>query len=227
MSSTTAIESLPYIDSEPTALERSAAQSLIDAELSLAQPSEPLTHPSLPDLPPQNPSPYMQAELSRISRGEKLQAIDAKRYEELDPPAEKKKRKKGRGKAKAGADEEGEEGEEEEWRSVLRKAYTNLTYLRGRETNLHLLDEFGKNGWLISNSVLEDELRAIESELKQRKEEIDRVVVERQGAQQNVAGEMRGLQEGWKRGVGKVLEVEVAAEGVRREVLERRREGVR
>jgi pre-mRNA-splicing factor SPF27 len=33
------------------------------------------------------------------------------------------------------------------------------------------------------------------------------------------------LEEGWKRGVGRVLEVEVAAEGVRRQILERRREG--
>ncbi len=65
----------------------------------------------------------------------------------------------------------------------------------------------------------------MERELAERKVEIDGVVIERKNAQEAVGGEIKGLEEGWKRGVGRVLETEVAAEGVRRSILERRREG--
>jgi len=74
---------------------------------------------------------------------------------------------------------------------------------------------------------LEEMLRGVERELAERKEEIDRVVVQRRAMQEEVAGEIGALEEGWKKGVGRVLETEVAAEGVRREILERRREGAR
>jgi pre-mRNA-splicing factor SPF27 len=70
-------------------------------------------------------------------------------------------------------------------------------------------------------------LRGLERELAERKTEIDEVVIERKDAQEAVGGEVKGLGEVWKSGVGRVLETEVAAEGVRREILERRREGAR
>ena len=68
-------------------------------------------------------------------------------------------------------------------------------------------------------------MRSLERELEERKKEIDLLVIERKTAQEAVGGEMRGLEEAWKRGVGRVLETEVAAEGLRREILERRRAG--
>lgn len=58
-----------------------------------------------------------------------------------------------------------------------------------------------------------------------KKREIDELVISRKNAQEAVGGEMRGYEDSWRRGVGRVLEVEVAAEGVRREILERRRGG--
>lgn len=88
-----------------------------------------------------------------------------------------------------------------------------------------LLDQFGKNSWLIGNSQLEDILRGLERELAERKAEIDEVVIARKGAQEGVGPEVKGLEEGWKRGVGRVLETEVACEQLRREILERRRQG--
>ena len=78
---------------------------------------------------------------------------------------------------------------------------------------------------MVSNSQTEDVLRDLEVELEKVKTEIDRVVIERKTAQEGVRGEAQGLAEGWKKGVGRVLETEVAAEGVRREILERRRGG--
>lgn len=215
---TTVHDSLPYIDAEPTASQRTAAQSLIDAELTnLLPPSTTLetitTHPSLPALPPQHFSPYIEAEHLRISASRPLKAIDLSRYEAIEPPS-----------TTPGSDANAPETLQT-WRAALAQAYTAHAYLTARSTNLHLLEEFGKNGWLVGNSQLEDELRVVEMLLKGKREEIDGVVLERKGAQEAVGGEVEGLREGWRRGVGRVLETEVAAEGVRREVLERRRGG--
>jgi pre-mRNA-splicing factor SPF27 len=204
-------DSLPYIDDEPTAAERAAAQALIDAELPPSSATEP--HPSLPALPSQHFSPYIEAELLRIKNKEPLTAIDTKRYESLDAPST------------TPHSDQNDPASLRKWRQALSQAYISHEYLTSRATNLHLLEEFGKNGWLIANSGLEDELRVIERELALRKTEIDVLVVERKNAQESVAGEIKGLEEGWKRGVGRVLETEVAAEGIRRETLERMRLG--
>lgn len=70
-------------------------------------------------------------------------------------------------------------------------------------------------------------MRDLERELAERNAEIDRVVIERKNAQEAVRGEVKGLEEGWKKGVGRVLETEVAADGLRLEILQRRREAAR
>lgn len=206
-------ESLPYVDKEPTAAERAAAEALIALELQTQpQDNDPTTHPSLPPLPtPTSPS-LITLEYPRLSAKEPLKAIDLSRYEALEPPSS------------SSSSKDSPEALEQ-WRSALGKAYTSQTYLSGRQTNLALLEQFGKNAWLVGNSQLEDVLRAQERELAERKAEIDGVVIERRGTQEGVGAEIRGLEEGWRRGVGRVLETEVAAEELRREILERRRQG--
>ncbi|KAF8471148.1 breast carcinoma amplified sequence 2-domain-containing protein [Kalaharituber pfeilii] len=86
---------------------------------------------------------------------------------------------------------------------------TSAHHLTTRNTNLNLLSTFGKNAWLIHNAQLEDQLRACESELLTVKVECDN---------------LQRLERKWREGVGKVLETEVAAEELRREVLKVRRE---
>ena len=54
---------------------------------------------------------------------------------------------------------------------------------------------------------------------------MDRLALERRRVQEGVAGEMRGLEEAWKKGVGSVLETEVAIERLRAQVRERLRQG--
>ena len=211
MSLTTAVlDSLPYIDAEPSNSERSAALSLITAEMG-SQSTD--NHPSLPSLPPHHFSPLMEAEFLRIQNKEPLKGIDLTRYEALEPPS-----------TSPHSDEKSPETIAL-WREALQKAYTSQSYLIGRTTNLALLEKYGKNAWLIGNAQMEDMLRGLERELADRKTEIDGVVIERKTAQEAVGGEVKGLEETWKRGVGRVLETEVAAEGIRREILERRREG--
>lgn len=206
-------DSLPYIDTEPTASERAAVLSLIQAEISPNVSTD--AHHSLPPLAEPKLSPLMEQELARIEDKQPLQAIDLTRYEVLEPPS-------------TSPHSNGKHPETLAlWREALSKAYTSHTYLIGRQTNLALLEQFGKNSWLIGNSQSEDVLRALEKELADRKQEIDVVVVERKNRQEGVGGEVKLLEENWKRGVGKVLETEVAAEGLRREILDMRRAGAK
>ncbi|KAH6652700.1 Pre-mRNA-splicing factor SPF27 [Truncatella angustata] len=200
---TTVHESLPYIDAEPTPAQRAAAEALIAAELSSseASPSDSL----LPPLREPNFSPLIAQELDRVAAQQPLRGIDLKRYEEQE--------------------ELSDAASLEDRQNALALAYTTNTYLTSRHTHLSLLDSFGKNAWLVGNWQTEAELAALERDLAEAKRQIEIVNNGRRRVQEEVGGEMRGLEETWKRGVGRVLETEIAVEGLRQQVLERRRAG--
>lgn len=73
---------------------------------------------------------------------------------------------------------------------------------------------------------MEEILRGLEKEIAELKEQAEQVERERYATQDGVRGELVGLADTWKKGIGRLVEVEVAAEQVRGEILERRR-GVR
>jgi pre-mRNA-splicing factor SPF27 len=75
----------------------------------------------------------------------------------------------------------------------------------------------------VGNYHLEGELKALERELAETKREIDLLTLQRKEAQELAGPELASLEETWKRGVGRMLETEAAAEALRREVLELRR----
>lgn len=77
---------------------------------------------------------------------------------------------------------------------------------------------------MIGNSQLEDILRGIEKELADTKEASEEVNKQRKMAQEASQGEMVSLEETWKRGVGAVLDVELASEGLRQQILDYRRQ---
>ena len=138
--------------------------------------------------------------------------IDLSRYEAPEPPART-------------SDAEGNSTPNlDEWRQTLQKAYTASSHLAMRHENLALLEENGKNAWLIGNTQLEDILRGIEKELTETKETAEAVNKERKIAQEASKGELVGLEESWKRGVGAILDVELAGEGLRMQILEQRRQ---
>jgi pre-mRNA-splicing factor SPF27 len=91
--------------------------------------------------------------------------------------------------------------------------------------NLSLLEIYGKNAWLIGNSQLEDILSGLEAELAETKHKAEEVDEQRRKKQDIVKGEMAGLEESWKSGVRGIVEVELATEGLRQEILARRRAG--
>ncbi|KAI1653366.1 Pre-mRNA-splicing factor SPF27 [Daldinia decipiens] len=198
---TTIHESLPYVDPEPTPAERAAAESLIAQEQQFSDSPAPS---NLPPVPSPNFTPAITGELARIASKQPLRAIDLTRYEASDIDSSTS-------------------SDPSHLQTELSRAYTAATYLSGRHTHLQLLDSFGKNAWLVGNWQLEAELRDLERELDAAKKEIDVVNIQRKRVQDEVGGELKGLDEAWRRGIGKVLETEIATEGLRQQVLERQR----
>lgn len=197
--------SLPYFDPPSTAGALAAADALIQAEL--APHHETTLHTSIP--PAHDPafSHLISTELERIASGApKSIAVDLTRYEALDAPAD---------------------GALETWKSVLQQAYTSTEYLRSREINLGLLETYGKNAWLIGNSQLENVLHDLEREVEGAKLELEEIEQARRTAQEEVMGEVKGLEEGWRSGVGRMIETQAAAEGQRSQILKARRQAAR
>ncbi|PWY76278.1 hypothetical protein BO70DRAFT_398146 [Aspergillus heteromorphus CBS 117.55] len=199
-------DSLPYIEPEPSSQARAAAEKLIIAELS--SDYQTTIHPLIPASVEPRFSPLIQQEIDRKAAGLPwTSGIDLARYEAPEPPA----------RAADGTPDV------DEWRRVLQKAYTASSHLSMRHENLALLEENGKNAWLIGNSQLEEILRGLEKELAETKEAAESVNKERKLAQEANKGEIAGLEETWRRGVGAILDVELAAEGLRMQILEQRR----
>ncbi|KAI0455042.1 Pre-mRNA-splicing factor SPF27 [Xylaria acuta] len=207
---TTVHESLPYIDTDPTPAERSAAEALIATELStFSPPPSSASHPSMPPLSPPNFTPLITSELSRIAAGsEPMSGIDTTRYEIQEDPLPSPSSSETSPSSLAGP---------------LSRAYATHTYLRGRETHLQLLDAYGKNAWLVGNWQTEADLAALERDLAAARREIDVVNIQRRRLQDEVGEELKGLEDTWKKGIGRVLETEVATETLRRQVLEKQR----
>ena len=75
----------------------------------------------------------------------------------------------------------------------------------------------------MGNWQAEAQTAAVERELADARRDLDRVNLRRQTAQQAVAAEVAGLGDAWRRGIGRVLEAEVAAEDLRRRAREESR----
>jgi pre-mRNA-splicing factor SPF27 len=161
-------------------------------------------------------SDFIEREHARLDDDptSKLSGIDLKRYEDLDAPEN----------TNPTSDEDRPELLEQ-WNKALKQAYVSSEYVDGRRTQLGLLEKFGKNAWLIGNSQLEDMLKNIETELAEVRKQQEEVETQRRSQQESVQGEMQTLEDTWKKGVGRVLETEVAAEGLKLQILEKRRAG--
>jgi len=132
----------------------------------------------------------MEAELERIESKTPMVGVDMSRYEASDP-------------LEATTDQKAA-------RDLLRAAYTNSSYLTKRLQALDLLEQFGKNAWLVANSQLEDMLREVERELADCRGSVEAVNRERKGAQERGRGALEGNERAWREGVGRVVETDVA-----------------
>ncbi len=191
------------IDIDISEQERTQISRIIAAESSPDVTSTP--HSSIPPHPNFNPSELIQQELQRKAAGHPITGgIDLSRYEEPEGPSD--------------------DNNTEAWKRPLQKAYISSIYLSGRISNLSLLEELGKNAWLIGNSQLETILRQHEKELEGLKAATENVNKSRKAAQEGSRGEIMGLEETWKRGIGRIVEAEVAVEELRKQILDERRQ---
>ena len=195
-----------------------AARAAIDADIRSAGVDTSNLHPALIPTAKYTPrfSDFIEREHARLdgNPASKLSGIDLKRYEDLDAPEN----------TNPTSDEDRPELLEK-WNRALKQAYISSEYVQGRLTQLGLLEKFGKNAWLVGNSQLEDILKDIETELAHVRKQHEEVETLRRSQQESVHGEIKTLEETWKKGVGRVLETEVAVEGLKQQILERRRAG--
>ncbi|KAJ5959767.1 uncharacterized protein N7479_006917 [Penicillium vulpinum] len=200
-------DSLPYVDAAPTASARARAQQLINAELSPEHAST--MHPWIPEAPEPKFSQLMQQELSRKAQGAPLTGgIDLSRYEAPEAPTRASD----------------QTPDLEKWNETYKKACVSRMYLTKREENLALLEEHGKNAWLVHNSQNEEILGSTEKELAETKEASEEVNKQRKIAQEASQGEIVSLEETWKRGPEAILNVELASEALRMQNLDYRRQ---
>ncbi|KAK1056048.1 hypothetical protein LTR33_013988 [Friedmanniomyces endolithicus] len=181
-----------------------SANSLIETELPLNYSTTP--HPSLPTARDIKYSGLVEAEHTRLSSGVPRAddvGIDLTRYAPPEPPSPT--------------------ASKETWTTALQQAYTSAEYLSARSVNLSLLETYGRNAWLVGNSQLENELKGLEADVERAKLEQEAVEQARRAVQGNAEGEIRGLEEGWRSGVGRMIEVLAAGERVKGEILEKRR----
>ncbi|KAF2841989.1 hypothetical protein M501DRAFT_373653 [Patellaria atrata CBS 101060] len=198
--------SLPQIDPPPTASEATTITALITAELANVDTST--LHPLLPTTYTPHFTPLMTRAHDALASSTPMDpGIDLTRYEALSAPPSST--------------------QTQTYHQLLQRAHTLHTYLASRAAHLSLLETYGKNAWLVSNAALEASLGALEREIRAVRAEREGVEMARREVQEGVRAEIAGLEEGWRRGVGRVVETEVAAEGVRREAVERRRRAAR
>jgi pre-mRNA-splicing factor SPF27 len=206
------------VDAPPDPPALLAAMGLIAADMSSAGVDTTQLHPALIPAAAYTPafSAALELEHARLQADatSKLSAIDLARYEDLEAPPN----------TSPTSDEDKPELLAQ-WRAALQKAYTSSEYVTARLTELGLLEKFGKNAWLVGNAQQEDILKGIEAELADVRKQHEEVEALRRQQQESVHGEIKTLEETWKRGVGRVLETEVAAEGLKQQILERRRAG--
>lgn len=206
------------MDAPPDQAALHAAIGLIAQDIQQAGVDTAQLHPAL--IPATQYAPKFSAALEQeharvqADPNSKFSAIDLARYEDLDAPPN----------TSPTSDEDRPEVLAQ-WDSALRKAYTSSEYVNARLTELGLLEKFGKNAWLIGNSQQEDILKGIEADLADVRKQHEEVEAMRRQQQESVHGEIKTLEETWKQGVGRVLEAEVAAEGLKQQILEKRRAG--
>ncbi|KAK1818440.1 hypothetical protein LTR12_007120 [Friedmanniomyces endolithicus] len=195
---------LPFVEPVPSAEAMAAANFLIETEL---PPNHATTaHPSLPTTREIRYSALIETEHTRLSSGVPRAdnvGIDLTRYAPPEPPSPT--------------------ASKETWTTALQQAYTSAEYLSARSVNLSLLEAYGRNAWLVGNGQLENELKGLEADVERAKLEQEAVEQARRAVQGNAEGEIRGLEEGWRSGVGRMIEVLAAGERVKGEILEKRR----
>ncbi|KAG5439051.1 hypothetical protein PCANB_002384 [Pneumocystis canis] len=180
-------DSLPYYDENLSKKEKKKVDILIAKEI---PPNQPL-HPLACKYEEWNPSSELIIkELERVKNNHKLNAIDLLRYTSFKEPITSDK---------------------ETWIHEINKSLISYEFLKGRMENLCLLQEFGKNSWLLHIEQLENYLRQLETQLLAIQNEISLLNKERKKFQTEDMGlELRRLENEFPQFIKRIFDVEIA-----------------
>jgi pre-mRNA-splicing factor SPF27 len=201
----------PELDAPLNERDRGALMAVVQAE----RPSDYLTtlHPRIDDQYTPQFSLLVTAELDRLEASEpkpKGTGIDTSRYtaDAIEAPH------------RTLPESEPLRSEVlEQWRNKLRQAKISSTYLSGRNTNLALLESYGKNAWLVQNWNQEAVRSRLEAELAEVNSSSEALAEDRRVKQEAAAAEASLLEDSWKKGIRGLVEVQLATEDLRRQVL--------
>ncbi|EMR10095.1 hypothetical protein PNEG_01845 [Pneumocystis murina B123] len=180
-------DSLPYYDGNLSKKERTEVDILIAEEVPVDQP----LHPLVCKYTEWNPSSMLiKSELERIENGYKLDAIDLSRYTSFKEPVTSDKKL---------------------WIHAINKSLVASEFLKGRIENLRLLEEFGKNSWLLHVKQLEHYLQQLETHLLDLQDEISILNKERKKFQTGDMGlQLQRLENEFRHSIRRIFDVEVA-----------------
>lgn len=180
------IDSLPYYDKEPSDAERDTVDVLIEREM--GRPKG--LHPSVANTEEWLPSStIMRQELDRVSKGDKLQAIDLARYEDVEAP---------------------DTDDIQAWQEAIDRNIVASNAMSSRMDNLSLLKSYGSNAWTMHVYQIEYALRQVESELLAVRQATEQINIERKRAQLAAGEELTHLTSRWRELVSGNLELSVA-----------------
>jgi len=186
------VDALPYIDlgyDEPGV--REAALALVEEETRRYRP----TKNYLEHLPNINLTPFetelMKAELDRVAARQPMDTLSMKRYELPTPPA-------------------GKMTDVSAWNECVDNSMAQLEHQRTRIENLDLMLVYGCESWKVYNSVLQNMLTKVQTQLADVKKEIQEVNWARKNQQSQVGDKLKQLESQWVGLVSKNYEIETA-----------------
>ncbi|KAJ3055175.1 hypothetical protein HK097_011329 [Rhizophlyctis rosea] len=203
------IDSLPYVDGEISPEYQAYVDQLIVEEVKRGPAITTSALPVSVELFKNNP--ILQAELARVSRGEKLSALDLSRLR-LEPPT---------------ASSPNTQPTSADWERAIQNSQSQLEHQWNRLINLELMNKFGSNAWRLHNYQMDHAVAGVKKVADSNKEEIMSVNKQRKSEQIKAGNALSGME--LRRGelLGRVLQVDLASASLEAELERLRAEKAR
>eukprot|EP01059_Diplonema_ambulator_P007855 TRINITY_DN17371_c0_g1_i1.p1 TRINITY_DN17371_c0_g1~~TRINITY_DN17371_c0_g1_i1.p1 ORF type:complete len:224 (+),score=64.83 TRINITY_DN17371_c0_g1_i1:56-673(+) len=196
MSGQIQLDALPYIDPGMTAAQRQEIEAMIDDEMENFPEQDYLVH--LP-VPKQTISQMLNDEMMRVAQGKAPAPLDRSRYD-IAPPK--------------GAND----GDMAAWTKAIQNAQAQYQHQVVRNTNLELLNEYGKDAWLGVNEQTKREVAQTEERIAAAKRKIDDLNSFRKHKQRKAARTLREAESEWMELCAKNLRIQLETEKLEREM---------
>ncbi|KAI8098467.1 Pre-mRNA-splicing factor SPF27 [Halteromyces radiatus] len=193
------IDALPYVDREiDDADMKASVDRLIEQEMRRMKRKERSELPLSVDLFQNND--ILSQEWHRVGKKENLVALDETRYELQGPDSD----------------------DVEAWKKAVDNTKAQLESQAGSMFNLELLQKYGANAWRVHNYQLEADLKQIQQETEDYRNQINQINRERKADQMKAAETLQALENKWSDLISQNLQVEIGCAALESEVEELR-----